>query len=79
MKANYSAAIVYHHLDEELVPMAMRGNNLHLIPSVFVGHSDAVSLLAQFTFQTGDRRYAARLTHHASSDSKAYKLPVRYY
>ena len=79
MKANYSAAIVYNDQTEELIAMAIKGNNPNLIPSVFIGHSDAVSLLEQFTFITGDRKYVVRLTYNAPSQTKPYILPVRCY
>ena len=73
MKANYSAAIVYNYRNDELIPMG--GSNPDLIPSVFIGHSDAVRLMAQYTFETGHGSYVVRLTNNAPFDINSYLLP----
>jgi len=73
MKANYSAAIVYNYKNDELIPMG--GNNPDLIPSVFIGYSDAVILLERYTFKSGDGTYVVRITDNAPFDINAYLLP----
>ena len=77
MKANYSAAIVYNYKNDELIPMG--GNNPDLIPSVFIGYSDAVILLERYTFKSGDGTYVVRITDNAPFDINAYLLPVSKY
>ena len=77
MKANYSAAIVYNYKNDELIPMG--GNNPDLIPSVFIGYSDAVILLERYTFKSGDGTYVVRITDNAPFDINAYLLPVSIY
>ena len=74
MKANYSAAIVYNYRNDELIPMG--GNNPDLIPSVFIGYSDAVRLMDQYTFKSGRGIYVVRITDNAIFDINAYLLPV---
>jgi len=73
MKANYSAAIVYNYKNDELIPMG--GNNPDLIPSVFIGYSDAVRLLDQYTYQSGEGNYLVRMTDNSPFDINAYLLP----
>ena len=46
MQANYSAAIVYK--SDELIPMG--GDSDDVIPSVFIGYTDAARLLKDYTF-----------------------------
>ena len=74
MKANYSAAIVYNYKNDGLIPMG--GNNPDLIPSVFIGYSDAVRLLDQYTYQSGEGNYLVRMTDNSPFDINAYLLPV---
>lgn len=73
MKANYSAAIVYNFRTDELIPMG--GNNPDLVPSVFIGYSDAVRLMDQYTFKSGRGIYVVRITDNAIFDINAYLLP----
>merc|ERR1719220_1183729 len=73
MKANYSAAIVYNYRNDELIPMG--GSNPDLIPSVFIGYSDAVRLMDQYTFQSGHGNFVVRLTDNQPFDINAYLLP----
>merc|ERR1719481_786472 len=53
----------------------MGGNNPDLIPSVFIGYSDAVILLERYTFKSGDGTYVVRITDNAPFDINAYLLP----
>ena len=73
MRANYSAAIVYNYKDDELIPMG--GNTDDVIPSVFIGHNDAIRLMDDFTFETGNREYVVRITENVNFDINAYLLP----
>merc|ERR1719410_1215436 len=73
MRSNYSAAIVYNYRSDELIPMG--GSNPDLIPSVFIGYSDAVRLMDQYSFQSGEGNYLVRMTDNSPFDINAYLLP----
>jgi len=73
MKSNYSAAIVYNYRSDELIPMG--GNTDDVIPSVFIGYSDAVRLLEYYTYDNGSGEYVIRLTDNSPFDINAYLLP----
>merc|ERR1719471_2112519 len=73
MKSNYSAAIVYNYRSDELIPMG--GNTDDVIPSVFIGYSDAVILMASYAYDSGNKEYVVRITDNGSFDINAYLLP----
>merc|ERR1719270_1749344 len=73
MRSNYSAAIVYNYRSDELIPMG--GNTDDVIPSVFIGYSDAVRLLEYYTYDNGSGEYVIRLTDNSPFDINAYLLP----
>ena len=58
MRANYSAAIVYNYRNDQLIPMG--GNTDDVIPSVFIGYSDAVRLMASYAYDSGNKEYVVR-------------------
>lgn len=69
--ANYSGAIVFNNKDDELIPMG--GDAEVLIPSVFIGRSDADKIIEHYTYK--DDEYVVRLTENAPFDINAYLLP----
>ena len=71
MQANYSAAIVYK--SDELIPMG--GDSDDVIPSVFIGYTDAARLLKDYTYYTGGQEYVIRITDNPPFDINAYLLP----
>eukprot|EP00092_Neocalanus_flemingeri_P014984 GFUD01016183.1.p1 GENE.GFUD01016183.1~~GFUD01016183.1.p1 ORF type:complete len:438 (-),score=134.01 GFUD01016183.1:363-1676(-) len=73
MVANYSAAIIYNYKNDELIPMG--GASDDLIPSVFIGYSDAAKILEHYTYKTSDGEYVVRITDNAPFDINAYLLP----
>lgn len=73
MRANYSAAIVYNYRNDQLIPMG--GNTDDVIPSVFIGYSDAVGLMASYAYDSGNKEYVVRITDNGSFDINAYLLP----
>merc|ERR1719495_2331680 len=73
MRANYSAAIVYNYRNDQLIPMG--GNTDDVIPSVFIGYSDAVRLMASYAYDSGHKEYVVRITDKAPFDINAYLLP----
>jgi len=73
MIANYSAAIIYNYKNDELIPMG--GAEEDVIPSVFIGYSDAAKILGHFTYKSGDGEYVVRITDNAPFDINAYLLP----
>jgi len=73
MQANYSAAIVYNYKSDELIPMG--GDSDDVIPSVFIGYTDAARLLKDYTYYTGGQEYVIRITDNPPFDINAYLLP----
>ena len=73
MRANYSAAIVYNYKNDELIPMG--GNSDDVIPSVFIGNTDARKILDRYTYTAGNKEFVVRLTENAPFDINAYLLP----
>ena len=51
MRANYSAAIIYNYKSDDLIPMG--GASDDVIPSVFIGYTDATRLIRDYTYYTG--------------------------
>jgi len=73
MAANFSAAIIYNYKNDELIPMG--GADDDVIPSVFIGYSDAAKILEHFTYTAGKGDYVIRITDNAPFDINAYLLP----
>lgn len=72
MEANFSAAIVYNHAEDELIPMG--GSDSGLIPSVFLTHSDGEKLRQHYTYSEG-WKYLIKITDNTPFDINAYLLP----
>jgi len=66
MVANYSAAIIYNHENDELIHMGGYGDDL--TPSVFIGFSDGNWILEHYTFSAGNREYVVRITDNGPFD-----------
>jgi len=73
MRANYSAAIIYNYKSDDLIPMG--GASDDVIPSVFIGYTDATRLIRDYTYYTGGQEFVIRLTDNAPFDINAYLLP----
>ena len=73
MRANYSAAIIYNYKSDDLIPMG--GASDDVIPSVFIGYTDATRLIRDYTYYTGGQEFVVRLTDNAPFDINAYLLP----
>lgn len=73
MEANYSAAIIFNYKNDELIPMG--GSSDDIIPSVFIGFSDAEKILNHYTFEKGNGEYVIRITENAPFDINSYLLP----
>ncbi|XP_023332200.1 E3 ubiquitin-protein ligase RNF13 [Eurytemora carolleeae] len=69
--AHYSGVIVYNYKNDELIPMG--GDAEVLIPSVFIGRSDAEKIIKQFSFPNLD--FVLKLTENAPFDINTYLLP----
>merc|ERR1719394_972436 len=67
------AAMSSNYRSDELIPMG--GNTDDVIPSVFIGYSDAVRLLEYYTYDNGSGEYVIRLTDNSPFDINAYLLP----
>merc|ERR1719394_452264 len=67
------AAMSSNYRSDELIPMG--GNTDDVIPSVFIGYSDAVRLLEYYTYDNGSGEYVIRLTDNSPFDINAYPLP----
>jgi E3 ubiquitin-protein ligase RNF13 len=52
-RAGYSAVIVYNSESDMLIRMSPSGDYMVNIPSMFVGHSSGLELVAQYTWQNG--------------------------
>jgi len=73
MRANYSAAIIYNYKSDDLIPMG--GASDDVIPSVFIGYTDATRLLRDYTYYTGGQQFVIRITDNQPFDINAYLLP----
>jgi len=73
MRANYSAAIIYNYKSDELIPMG--GASDDVIPSVFMGFTDAMRLIRDYTYFTGGQEFVVRITDNPPFDINAYLLP----
>ena len=71
-KANFSAAIVFNLNSDKLVPMG--GEDDHVIPSVFIGQSDANLLMKNYIYPDHPQ-YAILITSQDPFDINTYLLP----
>ena len=60
--ANFSAAIVFNSFNDELVQMTWSPTSDYLIPSVYIGHIDGISLM-EYTYQDGRLDFVVRIVY----------------